>query len=255
MPDKITQAFILGAGLGTRLRSVTDTIPKVMIPIAEGKPLLQHTIEWLRAQGIKEFVINLHRLPEKIVSHLGDGSKFGVTMVYSDETEELLETGGAIKKAERLLRDNFLFMYGDELHFFDFGPAVQMHLEKNALATVILKKSDFPQDGEIAEINPIDKKIVRWYVRPHSISNLTSTLLLNSGLYVLSRRIIDYISAGAPVKLDGEVIPKVLKYGEPVYGFPTDERILDVGTPEKYEIAKKFYAEMVRSRALERFVK
>ena len=128
---KITQAFILGAGLGTRLRPLTDTVPKVMIPIDDaGKPLLLHSVEWLRDRGITELVINVHHLPEVITSYFGDGKKFGVHIVYSDETGQLLETGGAFRKAEPFLQDDFLFMYGDELHFVDPRPLIEAHLAR-----------------------------------------------------------------------------------------------------------------------------
>jgi NDP-sugar pyrophosphorylase family protein len=246
MQNKITQAFILGAGLGTRLKPLTDTIPKVMVPIAPGKPLLEHTIEWLRDQGIKDFVVNVHYLPEVITSHFGDGKKWGVHIEYSDETKHLLETAGAIKKAEPLLRDEFLFLYGDELHFFDFSSMIDLHLHNKALATIVLKTSGFPKDGEVAEFDPNTRKITQWYTRPHHITEPRAVPCVNAGLYVLSKRIVHYIEPGIPVKLDGEIIPKALAAGEPLYAFPTNDPIWDVGKPEKYKKAKKYYAEKMK---------
>jgi len=91
---------ILAAGLGTRLRPITDTVPKVMIPIAEGLPLLEHTLLLLKGQGFRKFIFNLFYLPEIITGHFGDGSKWGVSIRYSKEEGEILETAGAIKKIE-----------------------------------------------------------------------------------------------------------------------------------------------------------
>jgi mannose-1-phosphate guanylyltransferase len=241
MAKKITQAFILGAGLGTRLRPLTETIPKVMVPIAPGKPLLEHTITLLRDQGITDFVINVHYLPEAIMSHFGDGSKFGVRIRYSDETKEVLETGGALKKAEPLLDDDFLFIYGDHLFFYDFRPLIAFYLEHHALATIVLKTSDAPEAGEILEFDAATKKIIHSHVRPHGITELTATRMLNSGLFALSKKIIQYIPDGTPSKFDGEIVPMLIRRGEVLYAFPTTDPILDIGTPEKYNFAKAQY--------------
>lgn len=243
--NKITQAFILGAGLGTRLRPLTDTIPKVMVPIAPGKPLLEHTIELLRDQGITDFVINLHYLPDAVVSHFGNGEKWGVRIVYSDETSGLSETGGALKKAAPLLDDNFLFIYGDHLFFFDFKPLIDFHAAHNGLATIVLKTSDVPEAGEILEFDEATKKIIHSHARPHGITEFTETRMLNSGLFALSKNIINYIPAEASVKFDAETVPSLLAVGESLYAFPTDELILDVGMPEKYKFAQAHYKKMI----------
>lgn len=241
MAKKITQAFILGAGLGTRLRPLTNTMPKVMVPIAPGKPLLEHTIEHLRDQGITDFVVNVHYLPEVITTYFGNGKKLGVRIEYSDETKQLLETGGALRNAEALLDDQFLFLYGDEMHFFDFKPVIHDFFEHDAMAVIVLKKSEHPHDGEIADFDPITHRITQWYTRPHEISELHETRLVNSGLYAFSKKILNYIPAEGPIKLDGAVIPAACKAGEKFQAFPTEETILDVGRPEKYESAKKYY--------------
>ena len=96
------KAFILAAGLGTRLRSLGLDMPKVMVPIG-GKPLLEYHLELFKRQGIREFIVNLHYLPEKITDYFGDGSRFGVSITYSLEPE-LLGTAGAVKKMEANLR-------------------------------------------------------------------------------------------------------------------------------------------------------
>ncbi|MGC9968354.1 MAG: nucleotidyltransferase family protein [Minisyncoccia bacterium] len=249
---KITQAFILGAGLGTRLRPLTDTMPKVMVPInKEGKPLLEHSIEWLRDHGITDFVINLHCLPDVITSHFGDGKKWGVHIAYSDETDQLFETGGAFWKAAPLLQDQFLFMYGDELHFIDPHPLIESHFERDdALATIVLKTSDIPSNGEIADFDAATRRITRWQTRPHAVTEYTATSMLNAGLYAFSKKILNYIPPATPIKLDGEVIPRAFAAHETLYAFPTNESILDIGTPEKYEIAKQYYRECTAEKAI-----
>jgi mannose-1-phosphate guanylyltransferase/phosphomannomutase len=239
--DKITQAFILGAGHGTRLKPLTDAMPKVMLPIAPGKPLLEHTIELLRNQGITDFVVNLHAFPAVIVDHFGSGKNWGVNISYSDESERLLETGGAIKKAAPLLHDDFLFLYGDELHFFDFAPLVDLHFRNNALTTIVLKGSEFPQDGDIGEADRETGRILHWYTRPHGITSLAENQKVNAGLYAISKRILDYIPEDGPVKFDGEILPRAFAARDNLYALLVSEPILDIGKPEKYEIAKEYY--------------
>lgn len=111
--------MILAAGRGERLRPLTDHTPKPMVPV-HGRPLLAHQIEWLRAAGIRDLVINLHHLGEQIEAHFGNGDTFGATISYSRETE-LLETGGGIVNALPLLgQDPFLVLNGDIFTDFPF---------------------------------------------------------------------------------------------------------------------------------------
>jgi len=233
------KVLILGAGLGTRLRPITDFIPKVMVPIG-GKPLLEHTICLLRDQGFNDFIINLHYRPEVITSHFGDGSRFGVSIAYSDEADVLLETGGALKKAAKYLSDDFILIYGDHLHQFDFRPIVALHKAYKGLATIVLKRSDHPQNGEVGEIDPETHLIKQWHVRPHAIQDYGKDMYVNSGLYVLSKKVLEFIPQGKAVKFDKEIVPQLVAQSA-AYGFPTDEDILDIGTPEKYAFAEEWY--------------
>ena len=214
-----------------------------MLPIAPGKPLLEHLIELLRDQGVSDFIINVHYLPETITSYFGDGSKLGVRIRYSDESQQILETAGALWKARDMLDDNFILIYGDQLHFLDLSAALELHRKNNGLATIILKNSQYPQDGEVGEFDAKTNRITYWHTRPHEITELRDTRLVNAGVYVLSKKILDYIRPDVPVKLDGEAIPKALAAGEVLYATPTSATILDIGKPEKYERAKEFYKE------------
>lgn len=238
----IIKVMILSAGKGTRLGALSMNMPKVMMSIKEGMPLLEHLICLMRGQGFYDFIINLHYLPEKIIDYFKDGNDWGVKITYSDETEELLETAGAIKKVKNFLSDDFILLYGDQLHFFDFRPALEQHYQTKALVTLILKRSDNPQAGEIMEINPLTKKIIKCYPRPHQIYDYSGNLFVNSGLYVLSKKILNYIQSGKPIKLDIEVMPQLIEKDLGVFGFIANEDILDIGTAEKYQFAKEWYA-------------
>jgi len=233
------KVFILAAGLGTRLGDLGKDLPKVMLPVG-GKPLLENTINLLKSQGFKKFVLNTHYFSEKITGYFGNGEKLGVSIEYSDESKELLETAGAIKKAADLLSDNFILIYGDQAFSLDVRPLIKLHESKKALATILLKRSDEPQNGDLAEIDPKTSKIVGWYQRPHDFKDFSENMFLNSGIDVLSKKIIEFIPEGKS-KLDINILPELVKRGEDIYGFPTDEKILDIGTPEKYEYAQKWY--------------
>lgn len=237
------QAFLLAAGLGTRLRPLTDHMSKVMVPIsADGMPLLEHLIRQLKEQGVRRFVVNLHYKGEQIMAHFGDGARLGVEIRYSDESAGLLDTAGALRHAAHLLDEEFLLVYGDQLHNYDFSPLLRRHHETGALATVTLKRSDLPGNGDLAEIEPGSSgRIKRWFGRPHGITEFSENLYLNTGLDVLSRRILDEIPEGRPVSLDREVLPRLVAEGAPIVGLPGELEILDIGTPEKYEFAKQWY--------------
>ena len=236
------KAFILAAGLGTRLRPLTDSIPKAMAPIAPGLPLLEHHIRQLKSQGIRDFVINLHHLPEVITDHFGDGSRLGVRIDYSDETAALLDTAGAVRKAAPLLGDEFLLIYGDQLHFYDFGPLLQAYRRGGGVAALVVKRSDAPQNGDVVEVDEGSGRIARWHARPHGFTEFRSALYLNAGLYVLSRGIVERIPAGRPVSLDREVLPALVAEGQPLSALPASEDILDIGTPEKLAYAQSWFA-------------
>lgn len=234
-------ALVLAAGIGSRLRPITDTIPKAMVPLTPTLPLLEHVLRQLTLQGVRRFVINLHHHPEAIRSYFGNGARFGAWIEYSDESDLLLDTAGAVRKAAAHLSEDFLLVYADQLHFYDYAPLLALHRRHRPLATVTLKRSDLPQNGDLAEAGP-DGRITRWYARPHEIRDFGASKYLNAGITVLSRRIVDHIPEGRPVSLDREVIPALVRAGEPVCGLPVDTEILDVGTPEKYEFAKQWFA-------------
>jgi NDP-sugar pyrophosphorylase family protein len=213
-----------------------------MLPIAPQKPLLEHTLELLRDQGFDDFIINLHYLPEKITEYFGDGKRYGVSIRYSDERGEILDTAGALVKMRAMLADNFLVQYGDEVHFLDVAAVFDEHVKRSALATIVLKTSDEPQNGDVAEIDRETHRIVNWHFRPHAFMSFDHERFLNAGIYVFSKRILDYIPAAGPFRLETGVLNVLVGEDAPFYGFITNENVLDVGTIEKYAMAREWYA-------------
>ncbi len=226
--------FILGAGLGTRLRTLGLDVPKVMAPIG-GKPLLQHHIELFRQQGFTDFIVNLHYLPEKITGHFGDGSKYGVKMTYSHEPE-LLGTAGGVKKMEAELRGGtFVVLYGDNLVKVDLRPVVQFHRDRRADATVALMESPEPWTGGVVEMKP-DGRVVRFVEKPPR--DQVSTNLINAGILVLEPSVLDLIPTGQFYDFGKDVMPRLLKEGRPVFAMKPDAYIQDIGTPERLAKAR-----------------
>lgn len=132
------KAMIFAAGLGTRLKPLTDTIPKAMVPVG-GKPLLQHVIEKLKNAGFNEIIINIHHFGEQIIDFVEVNNHFGIRIECSDEREELLDTGGAIRKAAWFFDDEqpFLIHNVDILSNINLTELYTTHTRGEALATLV----------------------------------------------------------------------------------------------------------------------
>ena len=216
-----------------------------MVPIA-GKPLLQHHFEYFRQQGITEFILNLHHMPEKITEYFGDGSRFGVKVTYSLETE-ILGTAGGVKKMEAVLRDGtFLVLYGDNLIRVELAPLLEFHRQRKAIATVALFESPEPWTGGVVETDVTGKVTAfREKPDPKTIAALdpsassSSTTLINAGIYLLEPAVLDYIPAGQFFDFGKDVFPKLLADGQPVYATKPLAYIQDVGTPERLAKAQQ----------------
>ena len=129
--------MIFAAGLGTRLKPLTDHMPKALVPVA-GKPMLEHVIFKLIASGFDEIVINVHHFAEQIIDFLKEKNNFGIKIWISDETEELLDTGGGIKKASSLLNEPFLVHNADILSNVDLKTLYDFHLASENDATLLV---------------------------------------------------------------------------------------------------------------------
>ncbi|HLB02569.1 MAG TPA: nucleotidyltransferase family protein, partial [Nitrospiria bacterium] len=147
------KAMILAAGLGTRLRPLTNNLPKPLLPLAD-RPLIHYNLLLLKKYGITEVIINLHYHADKMKKVLGDGSDLGVRISYSEEPE-ILGTGGGVKKASRFFANrSFLLMNGDILVDVNLDKVVEYHLKKKATATMVLR-----QDPEVEQWGVIETDV------------------------------------------------------------------------------------------------
>lgn len=137
------KALIFAAGLGTRLKPLTNTMPKAMVPVGN-KPLLQHIIEKLKVSGFDEIIINVHHFAEQIIDFVRANNSFGIRIEFSDEREQLLDTGGGIKKASWFFDDGkpFLVHNVDILSNIDLTELYSFHLKANSFATIVCSQRE-----------------------------------------------------------------------------------------------------------------
>lgn len=221
------KAFILAAGAGTRLRPLTDTCPKPMLPIA-GKPLLERTLTWLRRYGVTEAALNLYHLPHVVRDGLGDGARFGMHLHYHEE-KELLGTSGAVHGFPGFFDAPFLVIYGDLLIDLDLDHLIGFHQERKALMTLALKHTETPRSQGMIEIDP-QGRVLQFVEKPASWQGGDTA---NAGVYVCQPELIDTIPAGFS-DFGHDIIPALLHDRRPVYAVPLRGYLLDIGTPEAY---------------------
>ncbi len=223
------QAAILAGGFGTRLRKAIGGMPKSMAPIA-GRPFLEHQLLHLKANGFTEAVLLVGYLSDMIVDHFGDGSSLGLKVIYSKE-DRPLGTGGALKNAEHLLEDSFLLLNGDTFLDADYRDLVRFHFDKAAIATIALVDAgDKSRYGSVALRKDGG-------IEAFSEKKEAGPGLINGGVYVVNKDILSFIPPGRQVSLEGEVIPKLVGAGKPVFGLVIEGYFVDIGTPESYRSA------------------
>ncbi|MGH9016107.1 MAG: sugar phosphate nucleotidyltransferase [Acidimicrobiales bacterium] len=223
------KALIMAGGEGTRLRPLTSNQPKPMLPMAN-RPMMEHVIGLLRHHGFEDIVVTVAFMANAIRSYFGDGSEFGVRMVYATEATPL-GTAGSVLNARDELDERFVVISGDVLTDIDISSVVRFHDEKAALATIALKAVEDPLEFGIV-ITHDDGSIERFLEKPTWGQVFSDTI--NTGIYVLEPEIFDYIAAGRPVDFSEEVFPAVLAAGRPLYGCVTEGYWEDVGTLEAY---------------------
>lgn len=237
-------AFIFAAGLGTRLKPLTDTMPKALVPVG-GKPLFYHVIEKLKSAGIKKIVINIHHFGDMIIDYVKENNNFGIEIVFSDERQMLLETGGAIKHAVDLLGDEpFLIHNVDILSNVDIKALINAHTESNSAATLLVSKRNstrallFSSDGNLTAWTNKTTGEVKTPYSDIEISNLNEFAF--SGIHIFTPRLFKYFGA-YPEKfsiidfyLNTCKEEKIKAYTQ------TNLQLLDVGKLDSLEKAEEF---------------
>jgi mannose-1-phosphate guanylyltransferase len=228
------KAMVLAAGQGTRLRPITDRMPKALVPVA-GRPMIEFALLLLRRYGVRDIVINLHHFGTQIEDHLGDGQRFNVNISYSRETE-LLETGGGLLKAKAFLQHGtFIVINTDALIDVDLAAVLNDHRRNNAAATLVLRP-----DAEADRYGSIDidadGRICRFLEHrfPGQPVGAIKKLMF-TGVQVLEPRVFDYMDGGNLKKFSTtrETYPRMLRAGERLYGYCFKGFWQDLGTRER----------------------
>jgi NDP-sugar pyrophosphorylase family protein len=234
--QKIKQAVILCAGLGTRLRPLTNTIPKPMLPIM-GKPMLLWNIEHFKKYGITDFKINLHYLPDVIRNYFGDGAKFGVRIEYNFE-KEILGTAGALDGLRNSLGDIFFLIYGDTISFIDYGAMAE---EFFALAKPIgmqrVERTDAYSDADIAELDA-QKKFVAVHPKPHA--GAYANVYRMKGIFIFRKKVLDYVVPKKYAEIGRDLLPALVENGENFYGYECAGFSKGIDTIEKLKEAEEY---------------
>lgn len=207
--------MILAAGFGSRLRPLTDRIPKPLLQVA-GRPMIAYPIGVLRAAGITEVIINLHHLGDQIRAALRDGSEYGVSITYSEEAP-ILDTGGAIKKAEAFLRGGrFVVINADTVIDLPLRQVIDWHADRGALATMVLRPDPRASRYGLIEIDA-QARIRRFLGRPPQVQMPLKALMF-TGVHVFEPEVFDYMGEGR-FGITTSTYPALLEAGAPLYGF------------------------------------
>ena len=223
------KAVIMAGGEGTRLRPLTSNTPKPLLPIAN-RPMMEHILALLKKHGFEEIVVTVAYRANAIRTYFGDGTEFGVKIVYAAE-ETPLGTAGSVRNAMAELDDTFLVISGDVITDMNLSAVVDFHREKGALATIGLKSVDNPLEFGIV-ITHEDGSIERFLEKPTWGQVFSDTI--NTGVYMLEPEIFDYIDSGRSIDFSSDVFPALLEAGKPLYGYITEGYWEDVGTLEAY---------------------
>ncbi|GIX47586.1 MAG: mannose-1-phosphate guanylyltransferase [Candidatus Tectimicrobiota bacterium] len=226
------KAMVLAAGLGTRLRPLTDTCPKPLLPLM-GQPLLAHVLRFLQQQGVSEVVINMHHQAARLQQWLATGAPRGLRLHLSHETQ-LLGTAGALKRVAALLRDApFLVVNADVLIDLDLRAVWHWHRQQQALVTLVVRP-DAAARAYGAVLVAASGRVVQISGRPPRPAPAAARETIFTGVQVLSPEVLEAIPATGAVSTTRDVYPALLAAGQAVLAYEHTGYWLDAGVPARY---------------------
>jgi mannose-1-phosphate guanylyltransferase len=221
------QAVILVGGEGTRLRPLTSTVPKPVVPLVD-RPFIAYMLEWLARHGVDDVVMSCGFLATAVRNVLGDGSQYGVRLRFVEEPEPR-GTAGALKYAEDLLDDRFLMLNGDVLTDIDLTAQIAQHEASGARGTLALVPVEDPSAYGLVRLHD-DHSVAEFVEKPSADQIDTSNI--SAGAYVLERSVLELIPPDRNVSIEREIWPQLVGHG--LYGYAAEAYWLDIGTPERY---------------------
>jgi mannose-1-phosphate guanylyltransferase len=224
--------MVMAAGLGTRLRPLTYEVPKPMVPVAN-RPVMEHLLLLLREQGFEEVIANLHWFPETIEDRLGDGSRLGIDLAYSQE-ERLLGTAGGVRNVRDWLTeggDDFVVMAGDALTDVDLRALVDAHRANDGVATMTVKRVPNVREYGVV-VTGSDGRVEGFQEKPDPAEALSDRA--NTMIYALNREVFDYFPDKPDPDFAKDVFPALLESDVPFYVHDADAYWNDVGSIGEY---------------------
>jgi len=230
----MNKAVIMAGGFGTRLRPLTMTIPKPMVPIVN-LPMMDHIVNLLKHHDINDIVSVLYFHPDEITNHFEDGSKFDISMKYVLAQADY-GTAGAVKNAfEHLEDDRFIVISGDVLTDFDISKAVEFHIQKKAKATILLTRVPSPLQYGIVMTDD-EGKITRFLEKPSWGQVFSDTI--NTGIYILEPEVLDLIPYQEEFDFSKDLFPLMLEKQLPLFGYIAEGYWKDIGNLNEYQLGQ-----------------
>ncbi|MEG4800551.1 NDP-sugar synthase [Microcoleus sp. ARI1-B5] len=237
------KAMILAAGKGTRVRPITQTIPKPMIPILQ-KPVMEFLVELLRQHGFDQIMVNVSHLADVIENYFRDGQKFGVQIGYSFEGRiedgeligEAVGSAGGMRRIQDFspfFDDTFVVLCGDALIDLDLTAAVKWHREKGAIATIVMKSVPRDEVPSYGVVVTDDSGRIKAFQEKPSVEEALSTDI-NTGIYIFEPEIFNYIPSDTEYDIGSQLFPKLVEAGAPFYGISMDFEWVDIGKVPDY---------------------
>ncbi|MEA1959179.1 MAG: NDP-sugar synthase [Chloroflexota bacterium] len=223
------KAVILVGGGGTRLRPLTYSMPKPMVPIVN-RPFLEHMLTYMKRYGIDEVILALCYLPDHIQSYFGDGSDHGIRLRYAIE-ERPLGTAGAVKNVSDYIDDTFFVFNGDVFTDIDLNAMLELHQRESAKVTIALTPVENPTIYGVVETET-SGRVKRFIEKPGW--DAVTTNMINAGVYVLDPEVMEQIPGDWFYMFEHGLFPSLLESEEPIYGYGSNGYWIDIGTPEKY---------------------
>ncbi|HYX13861.1 MAG TPA: NDP-sugar synthase [Nostoc sp.] len=238
------KAMILAAGKGTRVRPITYTIPKPMIPILQ-KPVMEFLLELLRQHGFDQIMVNVSHLAEEIENYFRDGQRFGVQIAYSFEGKiddegklegEAIGSAGGMRRIQDFspfFDDTFVVLCGDALIDLDLTAAVKWHRAKGSIATIVTKSVPKEEVSSYGVVVTDEEGRVKAFQEKPSTEEALSTNI-NTGIYIFEPEVFNYIPSGVEYDIGSHLFPKLVEIKAPFYAIPMDFEWVDIGKVPDY---------------------
>ncbi len=237
------KAMILAAGKGTRVRPITYTVPKPMIPILQ-KPVMEFLVELLRQHGFDQIMVNVSHLADDIEGYFRDGQRLGVEIAYSFEGQivdgtligEAVGSAGGMRRIQDFwpfFDDTFVVLCGDALIDLDLSAAVKWHREQGAIATVVMKSVPREEVSSYGVVVTDESGRIKTFQEKPAVEEALSTSI-NTGIYIFEPEVLNYIPSGQEYDIGSQLFPKLVEMNAPFYGVTMDFQWVDIGKVPDY---------------------